>query len=183
MGLLKKIDDIFTKIEEYILGYSIIIMAIILIGNVIARTVFSRSWTFAEEVGQALVLIVTFIGIGYGAKKARHICMTAFFDLMPDKIQKVLMFIISSVTSATMFFLTYLSINYIQRVYALGRVSPALRIPMYLIYIFVPIGFFLGGVQYLLIFIKNIKEKEVYISTEKLARGSNEIDIKEINNI
>lgn len=174
MKLFMKLDDLLTKIEEFILSYSIIIMAIILIGNVISRTIFSRSWTFAEEVGQALVLIVTFVGIGYGAKKGRHISMSAFFDLLPEKFQKIFMYIISSVTAIAMFVLTYLSIQYVQKVYLLGRVSPALRFPMYMLYLFVPVGFFLGGVQYVLIFLKNIKEKEVYISTEKKSRGNNE---------
>lgn len=174
MKLFTKLDDLLTKIEELILSYSVIIMAIILIGNVISRTIFSKSWTFAEEVGQALVLIVTFVGIGYGAKKGRHISMSAFFDLLPEKFQKIFMYIISSVTAIAMFVLTYLSIQYVQKVYTLGRVSPALRFPMFLLYIFVPVGFFLGGVQYVLIFIKNIKEKDVYISTEKKNRGNNE---------
>lgn len=174
MNKFELIDNLLTKIEEFILSYSIIVMAIILIGNVIARAVFSHSWTFAEEVGQALVLIVTFVGIGYGAKKGRHISMSAFFDLLPEKIQKIFMYIISSVTAISMFVLAYLSIQYVIKVQQLGRVSPALRIPMYLIYIFVPVGFFLGGIQYVLIFIKNIREKEVYIATEKQARGNNE---------
>lgn len=174
MSKFEKIDRILTKIEEGILSYSIIVMAIILIGNVISRTIFNHSWTFAEEVGQALVLIVTFVGIGYGAKKGRHICMSAFFDLLPERFQKIFMYIISSITAISMFVLTYLSVQYVIKVHALGRVSPALRIPMYLIYIFVPLGFFLGGIQYILIFIKNMKEKEVYIATEKLTRGNNE---------
>ena len=163
----KKVTDALSRVEEAILSYSVIIMALILIGNVISRSVFNMSWTFAEEIGQALTIIMTFAGIGYGARKARHISMSAIFDLVPVKIKKIFMYVISSVTSASMFYLAYLGLRYVQKVQMLGRVTPALRIPMYLIYMIVPIGFALGGVQYALNFIKNVKEKDVFLSTER----------------
>jgi TRAP-type C4-dicarboxylate transport system permease small subunit len=167
MKLEKKISDTISKVEEFILSYTVIIMAVILVGNVVSRTILNRSWTFAEEVGQSLIIIMTFSGIGYGAKKARHISMSAIFDLVPMKIKKIFILVISFVSSLVMFFLTYMGVEYVQRVYALGRVTPALRIPIFIIYAIVPIGFFLGGVQYALNFVKNIREKEVFLSTER----------------
>ncbi len=88
MNLVRKIDKAVCKIEEFILSSSIILMAAILIGNVIARRVFKSSWTFAEEVGQLLVVISTFIGLGYGVRKGQHINMSALLDLAPRKGKK-----------------------------------------------------------------------------------------------
>ena len=174
---MKKInffDDILSKIEETILSYSVLVMAVVLVGNVISRSVFNKSWTFAEEIGQSLVIVMTFVGIAYGAKKARHISMSAVFDLLPDRVQKIFMIIISSFTSIVMFYLSYLAAKYTFRVYSLGRVTPALRIPIYMIYAIVPLGFFLGGIQYFRNLVINIKEKEVYLSTEKKSRTSDD---------
>ncbi|PAB59242.1 TRAP transporter permease DctQ [Anaeromicrobium sediminis] len=170
-----------SKIEEAILSYSIIIMAIILIGNVFSRSVLNRSWTFAEELGQSLVIIVTFTGISYGAKKARHINMSALFDVIPVRGKKIFMYVISSVTSISMFYLAYLASIYVMKVKTLGRVTPALRIPIYLVYLIVPIGFFLGGIQYARNFWINVKEKEVYLSTEKGIRGTDDNEEQYIN--
>ncbi|AOT68706.1 TRAP transporter small permease [Geosporobacter ferrireducens] len=170
----KFFNKTLSKFEEIVLSYSIILMAIVLIGSVISRSLFNSSWTFAEEVGQSLVIIVTFMGVGYGARKARHISMSAVFDLLSDKYKKIFMYVISSVTSVSMFYLAYLGLQYTLKVQSLGRVTPALRIPMYLIIAVVPIGFFLGAIEYARIFIVNIKEKDVYISSEMTARGSNE---------
>lgn|SRR5690554_5312393 len=160
--------DVICKIEEILLSYSIILMAIILIGNVISRTIFQKSWSFAEEVGQTLVIITTFIGVGYAARKNKHISMSAIYDMLPEKVQKAFMLIISSVTSISLFYLSYLSIQYTKRVKELMRVTPALRIPMYLICGLVSIGFIVGGIEYLITFINNIKNKEIYYSSEKL---------------
>ena len=34
-------------------------MAIMLVGNALSRSIFNRSWSFTEEIGQLLVVIVT----------------------------------------------------------------------------------------------------------------------------
>lgn len=161
------LDKILDKFEEFVLITSIIIMSLILIGNVFARSVFNSSWTFAEEVGQFLVIIMTFMGISYTAKKARHISMSAIFDLVSDKAKKVMILIISGFTALSMFFLAYLATRYTISVYELARVSPALRIPMWIFVAFVPLGFITAGIQYARNFYKNIKEQEIYLSDRR----------------
>jgi len=167
MKILQQVDQFVTKLEEFLLSYAVLLMAVVLIGNVISRTIINRSWTFAEEVGQSLVIITTFVGISYAARKARHISMSTLIDIMPEKMRKVSVMIISFITSLALFYIGYLALEYTLKVQQLGRVSPALRIPMYLIIAFVPLGFFLGGLQYARTFVKNIREQEVYVSIEK----------------
>ena len=164
---MKSFDKIVEKVEEAILGYSVLLMAFVLIGSVLSRTLLNSSWTFAEEVGQTLTIIVTFLGIGYAAKKAKHITMSAIFDLVGEKGKKVFQLIITSVTSLCLFYFAYLGLMYTMKVFELGRVTPSLRIPMYLIMAAVPLGFLLGAIEYARTFIKNIREKDVFISTQK----------------
>lgn len=167
MDLIKKIDRVVEKIEEFILSGSIILMAVILIGNVIARRVFQNSWTFAEEVGQLLVVIVTFMGVGYGVRKGQHVNMSAIIDLAPRKGKKAMAIFIAAISMVTMFFFAYLSYKYTLTVVARGRVSPALEMPRYFTTMFLPIGFTLGGIQYLINLLLNFKYKdEIYFNNE-----------------
>ena len=57
-------------------------LAALLIANVIAREFF-KSIYFAEEVSEFLVIFITFVGVSYGVRRARHIRMGAFLDMMP----------------------------------------------------------------------------------------------------
>lgn len=166
MELIKKINKIIGKFEVFVLVASVMTMAIILIGNVFSRQIFNNSWKFAEEVGQFLVVIITFIGTSYAARKGKHIRMSAIYDILPMKGKKILTLIVSAVTSASMFYVTYLSFRYAMSMRELGRVSPALQMPMYLLILFVTLGFFLTAIQYLIILLTNIKEKEVHLGTE-----------------
>ncbi len=174
---MKKIDELITKISEYLLSFSVLGMAAILIAGVIARAVFNSSLSFTEEIGQALNLAVTFLGVGYCAKEARHISMSVVYDLVGLKAKKIITCITSLLTGIIMFYLTYLAIYYVMSVYELGRVTAALRIPMWIIYLSIPLGFLLGGAEYIRTFVRNMKEKdEIYISS-KLKIGENMDDV------
>ena len=173
MAILRRINDRICYIEEILISYGVILMAVVLIANVIARTVFSNSLKPAEEIGQLLMIMVTFIGVSYGARLGRHIQMTAIFDLAPIKIKRIILHITSLVTSVCLFLLSYLGIQYVQRVMMSGRITPALQAPMWIMYAFVPLGFFIAGLQYLMILLLNIIEKDkLYIGSEKTLDNS-----------
>lgn len=167
MGVFKLINILFSKIEAFVLSWGIIFVAIILIGNSLGRVLFSRTFSFAEEVGQLLMLIVTFFGASHAVRFGRHVSMSAVFDAVPYKMKKIFLYVISFGSSASLFFLAYLSVKYIYQVYALGRITPALSIPAWIIYSVMPLGFFLMAIQYLIAFVLNIKHKNVlYIGSE-----------------
>lgn len=164
---MKSFQNITLKIEEFILSGSIIIMAMILIGNVISRSIFNKSWPFAEEIGQFLVITTTFIGVSYCARKGKHISMSALFDICNNKVKKIMIYFIAFITSIVLFYLAYITLMYTIKIHELGRVTPALRIPSSYFAAFMPIGFFLAGVEYFQIFLLNIKNKDVYFSRDK----------------
>jgi len=165
--MLSKLNNLIKSFEKFSLSYGVISLAVITVGNVISRRAFNCSWSFAEEVSQFILVLITFMGISYAARKGRHIRMSAVHDLMSEKIQKILILIVSSVTTLVLFYLAYYAALFVLQVKGFGRVTPALMVPFYLVIIWVPIGLFLGGIQYLLTFIKNITHKEVWLSFEE----------------
>lgn len=163
MENLKKIDGIIAKIEAVFLSTSIITMTILLVGNVIARKIFNSSWTFAEEVGQLLVVVCTFMGLGYAVRTGEHVNMTAITDTVPKNIKKMLVIIISALSMVTMLYFAYLGFKYSNIVLQSGRVTPALEFPRFIVTMFMPIGFLSGGIRYLINLIINFNSKnEIY---------------------
>jgi TRAP-type C4-dicarboxylate transport system permease small subunit len=154
-------------VEEAILSWGVISMAVITIGNVLSRKFFNHSWSFSEEVSQFILVIITFMGVSYAARKGRHIRMTALCEMMPQKVQKAMILIVAFLTMIILFYLCYHSALYVMKIKAYGRVTPALRIPFYLVLIWVPMGLFAGAIQYGLAFVKNLREKEIWLSFEE----------------
>ena len=164
-GFLGTIDDWLASAESIILALGVLLMAINTVANVLSRFILGESLHFSEEVNRILIVMITFAGVGYAARHGRHIRMSAIFDALPKPARRVLMIIMAFITGAVMFALAYWSIGYIQSNFRTGRVLPTLGYPIWFIYIWVPIGLTVTGIQYWLTAIKNFTSDEVYLST------------------
>lgn len=164
-GILGVIDSNISRVESFMLAAGVLLMALATIANVVGRLTFGSIF-FIEELNRVLIIFITFSGLSYAARQGRHIRMTAIFDTLSHKQRKILMIIITLFTAICMFALGYFSYLYIEKLVKTGRVLPSLQIPVWSIYIWVPIGFFMTGLQYLLTSIKNMIAKDVYLSTD-----------------
>lgn len=164
--VLTWIDAVIGTVEMQVLAWGIILMAVNTIANVFGRYFFNQSIYFTEELNQFLIVIVTFMGLGYVTRKGRHIRMSAFYDLLGDRPKKLLMILIAALTAAVMFILAWYAFEYVAKIARRGRVTPALQLPLYLTYVWVVIGFAVTGIQYLLCMVKNfdLADTDVYIS-------------------
>lgn len=165
--LLGKINMVSEKIEEIILSLGIIVLAIILIVNVILRKA-GGSIYFIDELAMFLVILITFVGLSYATRKATNIRMDAIFDLAPLRVQKIMIFVLSIISAAVMFYMTYLSVNYVHYAYRWKMISSAINMPYWIGIIIVPVGLFLSGIHFVRTIVKNIQEKEdVWLSSEQ----------------
>ncbi len=167
-GILGTLDTWISKIESAMLAIGVLLMAANTSANVIGRFVFQSSLFFSEELNRILIIMITFAGISYAARHGRHIRMSAIFDALPNRGRKILMIVISLVTAAFMLGLAWYSLQYIMTQAGRGRVLPSLQIPVWLTLVWVPVGFFMTGVQYLLTAVKNMIERDIYLSTNVL---------------
>ena len=166
-NLIHTIDAILSRFEEITIICGIYVIAFMTIGNVLSRSFFNYSWIFVEEICQICLIITTFVGAAYVSRKGRHIRMSAFYDLVTnDKVRKVLIIIISCVSSLVMLFLGIIAIQYTLRIYSIHNVFPITRIPLFLIIMWIPFSLFLIGIEYGLTIYKNITSKDVYLSSE-----------------
>jgi TRAP-type C4-dicarboxylate transport system permease small subunit len=166
--ILKALDFanlLISKFEGIMLAIGVIAMTVNTIAAVVSRYVFNSAIAFTDELNVIFIVVVTFAGLSYAARNGRHIRMSALYDAMPANMRKVLMIVMASVTSLFMFFLSFYSYRYVLEVYESGRILPALGIPVFYIYLWVPIGFILTGLQYAFTVVKNLRENDVYLST------------------
>lgn len=142
-------------VEAAILSGSVLAMAALNIANVIGRN-FGYSLPFTAEINRLLIILITFMGIGYGARQARHIRMSALSEQLRGLPAKLLQVAVQLGTAALLLLLAWFALGYVQRTQAIGAVTPSLQIPLYLIYLTVPVGLFLGAIQYALAAVRNV---------------------------
>jgi C4-dicarboxylate transporter DctQ subunit len=176
-GTLRKfnrtIGKVINAVEVSILVFCVAALGILLITNVFARTFF-QSIYFAEEVSKFLVMLMTFTGVSYGVRKARHIRMGAFLDAMPPKLEMTFIIIISLISAIVMAIMAWASWEYLLNAMSKGHMTPALRVPKWTFYVIMPIGFGLASIQYLRTIMKNFIEKEPWQSPDQQSEYEDE---------
>ena len=152
--------------EEGVMGGGVMFISALLFLNVIGRQ-FGHSIISAEELAYMAMLLITFFGVSYATRKGRHIRMGAILELGPQKVKKIMVFIEGIVGGGLLFYISYLAITYTIHLMNTGRTTQALLWPYWVFSIWLEIGLFLGGIHYIRTFIKNVREKEVWLSPEE----------------
>lgn len=176
--MLTALNKGMERFERFAIAWSIILMASVSIVNVIGRNLFQHSFTWAEEITQFTIVWVTFIGMSYAARLGIHIRMTALFDLISLRWRRILMIFISLCTAILMFFLAWHGLLYTLKLYKIQRHTLGLHIPLYLIIMWVPLGFTSTGLQYLHTAILNLRNSDIYLSAALKESDQEEISQK-----
>ncbi len=168
LALPRLLDRFAEYIEESVLGLSVLFLAGLLIAHVLGRQLFNTGVTGQVELTQLSLIIMTFAGLGYGVRRARHICMSAFYDQLRGRARKAMLVVIHLVTGALMFYLAWHAWDYVSALQSRGRTSSALQIPLWIPYLCAPIGFALAGLQYWLTVLRNLVSPRLYRSFSEL---------------
>lgn len=81
---LRKLVTILDDAGIVITGTGIIVMSFLIAANTALRYLFDRPWCFAEEYSGYLVVMVTFLGLGYTLKEGGHITI----DVVINRLSK-----------------------------------------------------------------------------------------------
>jgi TRAP-type C4-dicarboxylate transport system permease small subunit len=158
--------DVVQRVEAALVSTSILGIAAMSAANVFTRTVLGFSLAWAQELSQFLMITVTFVGLSYAASQGRHIRMTAIYDQLPRSARKALMVAIAGITSALLGILAVFGVAYAVTLHTLGTVSPALQVPLWIVYAVAPVGFGLGALQYALTVVRNLGDEGIFIAPD-----------------
>ena len=164
LSILNAIDQAFGWIECVVVAGSVLIMAALMSAHVVGNLLFDRGIPGTYEVTEMLIVVMTFVGVGYAARCARHISMSAIYDQLSGGLRKALLILICLGTGGLMFYFAYKSAQYDITLYERGRASSSLGVPLWMVNLALPIGFTLAGVQYLLTIIRNLVSDDIYRS-------------------
>ena len=166
--ILTGVDRGTEFIETAVLGLGILGMAGLLIANVITRNLFGFSVPGIFELVQILIIVVTFIGLGYGFRKARHISMSALYDQLTGVARKTALVATMLITGAMMFYLANIAIDYVIAAQGRGSRTSQYRIQWWIVYMVAPLGFTLAGIQLWLAAFRNLTTEGIYRSFTEL---------------
>lgn len=144
MKLIKKLDQ---SLEECILGALLIGMSVILLIQILMRAIGGNSLTWAEEVARYFYVWSVFLSLGCTIRNGTILKVDLLLTQLPKRLRRVVENLLEMINVALYAYLAYYSVLVVQSVQLSGQTSPALELPMYLVYLIIPIGFVLASLR------------------------------------
>lgn len=148
---------IFEWIEEGLSAICLIVMTALTFANVIARYVFSASFSFSEEITTYLFVLLSLLGTAIAAKRKAHLGLTVLTDAVSPKVRKIMgvvSYVLAVAFSGAIFFY---GIKMVMNQRMLGQVTAGMQWPEWIFGSFVPVGAFFVVVRFIQCLIEEIK--------------------------
>lgn len=141
LNVLKKIDG---KLEEVLMGAFLIGISLIILLQIVMR-LLKTSLPWPEELARYLYVWSVFLSLAYTIRTRTNLRVDLVINFFPAKLQGIMEILLQFVNGAFFFTLFYHSLKVVSAVKMSSQTSPALEIPMYLVYLIVPAGFLLAA--------------------------------------
>ena len=144
-----KFDKIISTMEESINGTLLVASTVLLFVNIILRYFFKASTTWAEEAIRYAIIWVTFFGASICAKNKMHLGIDIFIQMAPPRFAKIIMGVTQLISAFFTGMLTYYSWQLTQLIIQTAQKSPAMLMPMWIVYIAMPLGSAMMTIRFL----------------------------------
>lgn len=161
----KAIKYLDEHLEEYFMGAFLIGISCIMFVQIFMRLMGS-SLPWAEELCRYFYLWSVFLSISFTIRKGIILRVDLLLNSLPRKIRKFVEILLQLITVVLFLFLAYYSLLTVLGVKASFQTSPAMELPMYIIYSIIPVGFILASVRSLQNIFFIIREKLVNPETD-----------------
>jgi TRAP-type transport system small permease protein len=149
-GWIDRVDREFKRANGVFVVAMMALMVALVFANVVGRYVFNRSFIWAEELSQYLMVWVTFLGAGLALRQGRHVGVELLQNALGERAAHALRAVVAAATIAFLLVLTVLGFQL--AAFAWQQETPAMNISTGIPYLAVPIGALLFLAHFILMF-------------------------------
>lgn len=139
---MKKIISAYDWLEEHLLVYSLMFSTALIFTQIFMREVANQSLSWSEELSRYIFVWQVWLGTSIAAKDRKHISVELMlepFKKLP-KVQECIRLCGILCWFAFSIFLMVYGFELVQSMYERQTLSSGMRIPLYLVYLALPIS-------------------------------------------
>jgi TRAP-type C4-dicarboxylate transport system permease small subunit len=121
--------------------------------------------TWPEEFSRYCYIWTVFLSLGYTIKKGNMLKVGLVMDLLPQKIRRAIEILANLIILAICVVFFRYSITYTGIIHKTGQISPAMHIPMWIMYLSTVLGFGMASIRTAQEVVSNIKNFNVKAET------------------
>lgn len=172
---MKKALDLFRRVEYILLVIPMAVLIISIFVNILLRAFFESGLSWLEEFSRYVFVFSTFLGASIAVETDQHPKMSAVIDLAPKKVSLTLQVIGSLFCAVLSLVVAYYGYQQVVRMISTGAMASALPIPMWVVYLIIPLAMLVSGIRYLCLLaikVKNLFGKK-NVSDDSAVEGGN----------
>lgn len=135
---------IHRALDRFVLAVTMpltVLMLVCVIWQVAARYALNVSTSTTDEIARFAFIWVSLLGATYVLGNRGHIAITGLVDLLPGRARRGMELVIGALVAA--FAVSVLAGGgwlLVSKAFTLGQVTPALRLPMWMVYVVIPVS-------------------------------------------
>ena len=151
--VLRKFDKYLSTLEAILAGIFYSAMVVIVFAGVIMRYFLKIPNLYGEEVSRYLMVACIFIGVAVACRRKMHMNVEMFVNAFPKPVGHAIKFVVHIIVIGIYIFMTYQGIMMVMQMQTFAQTSPAMRMPMWIMYAIITLGFALSALTEILLFI------------------------------
>lgn len=145
----------WNLLEEVVLGWSLLGLALLAFLQVVLRYAFASGFDWTEEFGRYALIFLTFLGASIGVKHGTHFSVEAVVKVLPPRAGHALRALANVLAGLLFLTVAWYGSVHTWKLHRFGVSSAALRVPMWVPYAAIPLFSFSLGVRF---FLEAVKE-------------------------
>lgn len=140
-NFLQKLVWGYDQLEEKLLCASLVFTTLVIFMQIIMRSIFNSSITWSEELTRYIFIWQIWLGVSIAERNNDHIYLEIVNSLVKsEKIKAAIKIIADLIMIAFNVFLVVKGFELVGQMMARGNVSGAMRMPMYYVYLALPVS-------------------------------------------
>ncbi|MFB5660464.1 TRAP transporter small permease [Alteribacillus sp. HJP-4] len=143
-----KVNKVLNNLEEYFGFFTLMLATLLIFVQVVMRYVFNESIMWSAELARYLIIWFIFIGSSIAVRERAHAKVDVLITYVPTFYKKLLEIAASFTAIIFCGFIFISGIQTIDNVTQFANYTPALRLPMFIPYLAIPVGAVLMGLRF-----------------------------------
>ena len=149
--LLLTVDKAVTTFEDILMVGAYTIMTLVVVLGIVLRLIKVPN-PYGEELSKYLMILAVYCGSAMCVRKRKHLGISFFVEVLPSTISKMIKILVDFLVCVGYTWISVLATQYALTGIRLPQLSPAMRMPIWIMYAIVAIGFILCAIHSISLF-------------------------------
>jgi C4-dicarboxylate transporter DctQ subunit len=146
---MTRLIRVLNSLEEWTLVLILLGLSIVAFAQVICRYLFGFSFTWMEEIGRHISILIAFLGAAIGVKYGMHFSMDLLYERVPsDRFRHFLKMAINIISGLILLVIAWYGWQQTMKLRQFGVLTPVLKLPKYWAYLPIPIFSVIMGLRF-----------------------------------